>query len=353
MSGSQNYEAATEGAATSVAEFDDHKQGPVQRLQHMLHQTPSMVPLIVLVISMVIFGVALGSKFFSPFAMTLILQQVQIVGIVGAAQSLVIMTAGIDLSVGAIMVLSSVVMGQFTFRYGVPPFMAVLAGLAVGTACGFVNGWLVAKVKLPPFIVTLGMWQIILAGNFLYSSNETIRAQDIEDKAPLLQLFGTKVEIGGAVLTIGVIFMVLLVLVLAYALRQTAWGRHVYAVGDDPEAAELSGVQVTRVLISVYMLSGLICAFAGWALIGRIGSVSPTSGQLANIESITAVVIGGISLFGGRGSILGMLFGALIVGVFTLGLRLLGADAQWTYLLIGALIIAAVAVDQWIRKVSG
>jgi hypothetical protein len=114
--------------------------------------------------------------------------------------------------------------------------------------------------------------------------------------------------------------MVLLVLFLAYVLKQTAWGRHVYAVGDDPEAAELSGVHVKRTLISVYMLSGLICAFAGWALIGRIGSVSPTSGQLGNIESITAVVIGGISLFGGRGSIMGMLFGALIVGVFSLGL---------------------------------
>jgi fructose transport system permease protein len=146
--------------------------------------------------------------------------------------------------------------------------------------------------------------------------------------------------------------MVVLGLFLAYVLRHTAWGRHVYAVGDDKEAAELSGVQTDKVLISVYMLSGLICAFAGWALIGRIGSVSPTSGQFANIESITAVVIGGISLFGGRGSILGTLFGALIVGVFTLGLRLLGADAQWTTLLIGVLIIAAVAVDQWIRKVS-
>ena len=167
-----------------------------------------------------------------------------------------------------------------------------------------------------------------------------------------MQFFGNKIAFGGAVFTYGAIFMVLLVLFLAYVLKQTAWGRHVYAVGDDPEAAELSGVQVKRTLISVYMLSGLICAFAGWALIGRIGSVSPTSGQLGNIESITAVVIGGISLFGGRGSIMGMLFGALIVGVFSLGLRLLGADAQWTYLLIGVLIIAAVTVDQWIRKVS-
>jgi len=243
-------------------------------------------------------------------------------------------------------------MGQFTFRYGLPVPLAVLGGLACGTLCGFINGWLVARVKLPPFIVTLGMWQIVLASNFLYSANETIRSQDIADEAALLQFFGNKFSIGGAVFTFGVVFMVLLVLILAYTLRHTAWGRHVYAVGDDPDAAELSGVEVRKVLVSVYMLSGLICAFAGWALIGRIGSVSPTAGQLANIESITAVVIGGISLFGGRGSILGTLFGALIVGVFTLGLRLLGADVQWTYFLIGVLIIAAVAVDQWIRRVS-
>lgn len=348
----QDFESSLSQSSQTVAEFQDERKGFVPRFQHALHQTPALVPLIVLVMSILIFGLLLGSKFFSPFAMTLILQQVQIVGILGAAQALVILTAGIDLSVGAIMVFSSVIMGQFTFRYGIPAPISIVCGLAVGTACGYINGWLVAKVKLPPFIVTLGMWQIVLASNFLYSANETIRSQDIAENAPMLQFFGSTFEIAGARLTVGVVFMVLLVIGLAYVLRQTAWGRHVYAVGDDPDAAELSGVQTTRVLISVYMLSGLICAFAGWALIGRIGSVSPTSGQLGNIESITAVVIGGISLFGGRGSILGMLFGALIVGVFTLGLRLLGADAQWTYLLIGLLIIAAVAVDQWIRKVS-
>ncbi len=352
MSTPQSYEAAVAGSPQTVAEFDHGPQSFIQRFQHALHVTPSLVPLIVLLLSTVIFGLLLGSKFFSPFALTLILQQVGIVGIVACAQSLVILTAGIDLSVGAIMVLSSVVMGQFTFRYGLPPVIGVGCGLICGTLCGYINGWLVAKMKLPPFIVTLGMWQIILATNFLYSANETIRSQEIAEQAAFLQFFGEKFKVGGAVFTYGVIFMVALVLLLAYVLRHTAWGRHVYAVGDDKEAAELSGVNTDKVLISVYMLSGLICAFAGWALIGRIGSVSPTSGQLANIESITAVVIGGISLFGGRGSVLGSFFGALIVGVFTLGLRLLGADAQWTYLLIGALIIAAVAVDQWIRKVS-
>ncbi len=347
----QDYESSLSGATSGVAEFE-RRRGVLYSVQHALHTNPALVPLIVLVLSIVTFGLLLGSKFFSPFALTLILQQVQIVGIVAAAQSLVILTAGIDLSVGAIMVLSSVVMGQFTFRYGLPPSVAVLCGLACGTLMGFINGLLVAKVKLPPFIVTLGMWQIVLATNFLYSANETIRAQDIETQAPLFQFFGTVIAIGGARLTYGAIFMVVLFLFLAYVLKQTAWGRHVYAIGDDKEAAELSGIETDKVLISVYMASGLICAFAGWALVGRIGSVSPTSGQLANIESITAVVIGGISLFGGRGDVLGSLFGALIVGVFTLGLRLLGADAQWTYLLIGVLIIAAVAVDQWIRKAS-
>ncbi|AHM05518.1 Fructose ABC transporter, permease component FrcC [Roseibacterium elongatum DSM 19469] len=348
---SDNYEAAA-NRDDQLAEFVQPAPTLAYRVQNRLHLTPSLVPLLVLIGAVVVFGATLGERFLSPFALTLILQQVQIIGIVALAQSIVILTAGIDLSVGAVMVLSSVVMGQFTFRYGLPPELAVLCGLICGASCGLISGILVAYVRLPPFIVTLGMWQIVLAANFLYSRNETIRSQDIQADAPLLQFFGTRLEIGGAVFTYGVIFMLVLAVVLAYTLRHTAWGRHVYAVGDDPEAAELAGVNVKGTLISVYVLAGTICAFAGWALIGRIGSVSPTSGQLANIESITAVVIGGISLFGGRGSILGALFGALIVGVFTLGLRLAGADPQWTNLLIGMLIIAAVAVDQWIRRIS-
>ena len=340
------------GANEKVASFDNDNRSFMSSIQHRLHRTPSLVPLVVLIISLIVFGVLLGGKFFSPFALTLILQQVAIVGIVGAAQSLVILTAGIDLSVGAIMVLSSVIMGQMTFRYGLPPEAAIAIGLNCCTLMGYVNGWLVAVMRLPPFIVTLGVWQIVLATNFLYSANETIRSQDIEKHAPLFHFFGERINIGGAIFTYGVIAFVLIVAFLTYILNNTAWGRHVYAVGDDPQAAELAGVQTKKILISVYMLAGLICAFAGWALIGRIGSISPTSGQFVNIESITAVVIGGISLFGGRGSIMGMLFGALIVGVFSLGLRLLGTDPQWTYLLIGVLIISAVAIDQWIRRLA-
>ncbi len=322
------------------------------RAMTLIYAMPAIVPLFVLLLAVAIFGILLGDRFLSPFALTLILQQVAIIGIVAMAQALVILTAGIDLSVGAVMILSSVVMGKFSVDLGMPQEIAILCGLLCGLICGLISGFLVAVVKLPPFIVTLGMWQIVLATNFLYSGSETIRSQTIAAEAPLLQFFGRTLSFGGANFTYGVIFMLILVAVLSYVMAQTAWGRHVYAVGDDPAAAELSGVNVRKTLIAVYALAGLICAFAGWVLIGRIGSVSPQAGQFTNIESITAVVIGGISLFGGRGSVAGALFGALIVGVFTLGLRLLGLDVQWTYLLIGLLIILAVGVDQRIRKAA-
>jgi len=350
----QDFEKSLTQATATVAEFEDTRNGPLYRLQQALHGTPSLVPMIVLVASIAVFGI-LSPNFFRTSTLTLILQQIAVVGILGVAESLVILTAGIDLSVGAIAVFSSVIMGQFTFRYGIPAPLSILIGLGFGSFVGAVNGWLVAKVKLPPFIVTLGTWQIVLASNFIYSANETIRSQDIEAQAPILQFWGTSFKMGTTTATLAVLLLVAIVLIMGYILRQTAWGRHVYAVGDDPEAAELAGVQVTRQLIQVYALAGFFCAMAGWVMIGRYGSVSPaaSTGQVGNIQAITAVVIGGISLFGGRGSILGMFFGAFIVGVFELGLRMLGTDPQLTYLLIGLLIIVAVAIDQWIRKVSG
>ncbi len=350
-SSATSYEAGLQGASDRVAEFAEPKRGLLKHLQHWLHQTPSAVPMIVLAISIVVFAFA-SENFFRATTLSTILQQIAIVGILGCAQAIVVLTKGIDLSVGAIAVFCSVIMGQFTFRYGLPAEMAVIVGLLAGTAMGFVNGWLVAKMKLPPFIVTLGTWQILLAANFIFSANETIRSQEVRDQAPILQFWGQAIEPGGVKVLYAVFLMIALVAVMAYVLRSTAWGRHVYAVGDDPEAAELAGVQTGRTLIQVYALAGLFCAIAGWVMIGRFGSVSPTAstGQLGNIQSITAVVIGGISLFGGRGSIVGMFFGALIVGVFEMGLRLVGTDPQWTFFLIGVLIIFAVAIDQWIRK---
>lgn len=356
MAGSSNsassFEEGLKGASDKVAEFHE-EESSIKKLQHWLHQTPSAVPMIVLLVSVVVFAL-LSQNFFRATTMSTILQQIAIVGILGVAQTLVVLTAGIDLSVGAIAVFSSVLMGQLTFRYGVPAPLAILLGLALGTAMGWVNGFLISRLKLPPFIVTLGTWQVYLASNFIFSANETIRSQDIAGAAPSLQFWGQAIQPGGVKVLYAVFLMIALVAILSYVLRYTAWGRHVYAVGDDAEAAQLAGVRTSRITIQVYALAGFFCAIAGWVMIGRFGSVSPTAstGQLGNIQSITAVVIGGISLFGGRGSIIGMFFGALIVGVFEMGLRLVGTDPQWTFFLIGVLIIFAVAVDQWIRKVS-
>jgi fructose transport system permease protein len=299
---------------------------------------------------------AIASNGFTATAVSNVVQTAANKGVllafVAMAQTLVVLTAGIDLSVGAIMVLCSVVMGKLAVVAGVPAPLAVIAGLATGAAAGFINGVLIAFVRLPPFIVTLGTWNIFYALNLWYSHSETIRSQDVEATAPLLQFFGRALSIGGARLTMGSIFMVLLFALFWYVLNRTAWGRHVHAVGDDAESARLAGIRTGRMLVSVYVTGGVICALAGWVLIGRIGSVSPQSGQTANLDSITAVVIGGTSLFGGRGSIIGTLLGALIVGVFRNGLALYGVDVLWQDFAVGLLSIAAVAIDQSLRRLS-
>ena len=135
-------------------------------------------------------------------------------------------------------------------------------------------------------------------------------------------------------------------------LQHTSWGRHVHAIGDDPEAAVLSGIKTDRTIISVYAVAGLICGFGAWVAIGRVGSISPISFEDINLATITAVVIGGTSLFGGRGSIPGSVLGALIVGVFTTGLSLAGVDDYWQMFAIGNLVLIAVALDQWLRRAS-
>ncbi|MGB0661410.1 MAG: ABC transporter permease [Mangrovicoccus sp.] len=348
----QDFEQVVAKADRKLAAFDGHGGSGFARLQSLLHSNPTLVPVIVLLGAIGIFGLIAGERFFSAFNLTLILQQVSIIGILAAAQSLIILTAGIDLSVAAIMVLMSVVAGNLAVYSGVPSFFALLIAFAGGTACGLMNGLLITRIKLPPFITTLGTWSIFYALNLWLSGAQSIRSQDIDANAPLLKFFGETIQMGGARVTYGSILMVLIFVVLWYMLNKTAWGRHVYAVGDDAEAAELAGIKTERTLLSVYALAGLICAIAAWAAIGRVGSVSPQAFYEGNLQSITAVVIGGISLFGGRGSIMGALFGALIVGVFQSGLRLAGVDVLWQVFAIGWLIIIAVAIDQWIRKVS-
>ena len=339
-------------AVDSVAEFDADSKTALQHVQYFLHGNPAMVPVIILIVSVVVFGTIAGERFFSAFNLSLIMQQVTIIGFLACAQTLIVLTAGIDLSIASIMVLASVVAGKVAVVFGVPSYIALPLGFLVGTLCGLVNGLLVTRLRLPPFIVTLGTWNIFFALLIWYSGSQSIRSQDIDKIAPSLKFFGERISVGDAVFTYGSFLMVAVFLVLWFVLNNTAWGRHVYAVGDDKEAAELSGIDTNRLLLSVYAVAGFIAGIAAWVSIGRVGSVSPQSFYDANLDSITAVVIGGTSLFGGRGSILGALFGALIVGVFSSGLKLAGVDVIWQRFAIGCLIIIAVGLDQWLRRVS-
>jgi fructose transport system permease protein len=348
----QEFEKVLTGAATTQASFEEEDLSLAKRLQRFLHVYPTTVPFVVLVLGLLLGMVVNYSHFVSGSNLTTVLTQVTIIGILGIAQTLIILTAGIDLSVGVVMVLSSVVMGRLAVYDGVPTIIAFLLGLLTGLACGYVNGALVTRLKMPPFIVTLGTLSIFGALNTFYSQSETIRMQDIEEQAPFLQLMGIPFEIGSARIILASFLLIALAIIMWYVLNRTAYGRHIYATGDDPEAARLAGINTDHVLLSVYVLAGFISAVAGWALIGRIGAISPTAGENANLDSITAVVIGGTSLFGGRGSIIGTLIGALIVGVFRSAVSLAGLDVLWQEFAIGVLIIVAVALDQWIRRVS-
>jgi fructose transport system permease protein len=348
----QEFEKVLTSASTTVASFDEDRLTFLQRLQRFLHLYPTTVPFVVLLLGLLLGLTVNPSRFATGSNISTVLTQVTIIGILGVAQTLVILTAGIDLSVGVVMVISSVVMGRLAVYDGIPIILAFPLGLLTGAACGWLNGILVTRLKMPPFIVTLGTLSIIGALLIFYSRSETIGMQDLDANAPFLQLMGVPFEIAGARIILGSFLLILVCVVFWYVLNRTAYGRHVYATGDDPEAARLAGIDTDKILLSVYVLAGLISAIAGWALIGRIGAISPTAGENANLDSITAVVIGGTSLFGGRGSIVGTLIGALIVGVFRSAVSLAGLDVLWQQFAIGVLIIVAVALDQWIRRVS-
>jgi fructose transport system permease protein len=334
-------------APQSAEELLRPRMTPARRVHDVLHRFPALSPLIVLVLAGIVFGVA-NSRFFAPENLSIVLQQTAIVGSLAVAQTLIILTAGIDLSIGAVMVLSSLVMAKLVQESGAPGVVAFVVGFLVAVVAGLINGLLVTRIKLPPFIVTLGTFSIFTAITLIYAQGQTFTLPS----GGFLTFTGTTINLGRFHLTVGVLFMLVLYAGFAYALRQTAWGRHLYATGDDPEAARLAGIRTRRVLLSAYVVAGAVVGLTAWILIGRISGADPNAGINANLESITAVVIGGTSLFGGRGVIVGSLIGALIVQVFDNGLALIGVNPNYQVLAVGILVIAAVAADQWIRSVK-
>ena len=288
---------------------------------------------------------AQSDRFLTGANLSLVLQQVMVVGVIAIGQTLVILTAGVDLSCGMVMALGGIVMTTLATRLGVPVPLAIAGGIAVTTLFGAINGLLVTAVRLPPFIVTLGTLNIAFAITQLYS-----RSQTVTGLPDAMSALGGTFRIGGTRVVHGAVLMLALYAVAWFALRHTAAGRHVYAVGGNPEAARLTGIATQRVLLGVYLLAGLLYGVAALLSVARTGVGDPNAGQTENLDAITAVVLGGTSLFGGRGSVVGTLVGALIVGVFRNGLTLIGVSSVYQILVTGLLVILAVATDQLSRR---
>ncbi len=301
-------------------------------------------PLVALAAACAFFA-ARAPQFWSGENLALVLQQVMVVGVLAVGQTLVILTGGVDLSCGAAMALGGVVMTRLAAAAGVAAPLAVLAGVGATTLVGLVNGLLVTLVRLPPFIVTLGTLNVAFAVTQLYSD-----AQTVTDVPPAMLALGETFRVGDTPVVYGAAAMLALYALAAFVLRETAAGRHVYAVGGAPEAARLAGVHTRRVLVGVYAVAGLLYGVAALLLVARTGVGDPNAGQTDNLDAITAVVIGGTSLFGGRGQVLGTLVGALIVGVFRNGLTLMGVPSVYQILVTGVLVILAVAADQLSRR---
>ncbi len=300
---------------------------------------PGVGPLLALLLACVFFT-SQSSRFLTGRNFSLIVQQVMVVGVEAIGQTLVILTAGIDLSNGNIMAFSSVILTSLAVTFGVPPLLAIAVGFLIAIAFGLLNGLLVTEIRLPPFIVTLGTLNIARALTLIYTTTT------ITNLPNSLTALGSTFHVGSTAITYGSVGMIGLYFIMWFVLGQTGWGRHVYSVGDNPEATRLAGISTKRLLTSVYALAGLFYGIAGLLLVARTGVGDPQAGLTDNLESITAVVLGGTSLFGGRGNIMGTLIGVLIIGVIRNGLQLMGVPSIYQVLVTGILVILSVSVDQ-------
>jgi fructose transport system permease protein len=302
-------------------------------------QKPGVGPLLSLLLACIFFATQ-SDRFLTGSNFSLIIQQVSVVGALAIGQTLVILTGGIDLATGQIMALAGVFMASLAMEHGVDPLLAILISIGICIIFGILNGFLVTMIKIPPFIVTLGTTNIAFAITHVYATTT------INELPRTLTFFGETFKIGSTAITYGSILMLVMFVIAWWILGNTSAGRKLYAVGDNPEAARLAGIDTKKVLLFVYIFASIMSGIAALLLVARTGAGDPNAGQNSAMESITAVVLGGTSFMGGRGNVLGTLVGALIVGVFRNGLQLMGIPSVYQVLITGVLVILAVSVDQ-------
>ncbi|GIO60776.1 ribose ABC transporter permease RbsC [Paenibacillus cellulositrophicus] len=300
--------------------------------------TQKLGPLLGLIILIIIVSV-LNPSFLEPLNILNLLRQVSINALIAFGMTFVILTGGIDLSVGSILALSSAFVANMLVS-GFDPILAIIIGCLLGGVMGMVNGLLITKGKMAPFIATLATMTVFRGLTMVYTDGNPITGLG---DSRLFQLFGRGYELG---IPVPAITMIITFVILWVILNKTPFGRKTYAIGGNEKASIVSGIKVPRVKIMIYSLAGLLSALAGAILTSRLNSAQPTAGTSYELDAIAAVVLGGTSLSGGRGRIVGTLIGALIIGTLNNGLNLLGVSSFYQMVVKGIVILIAVLIDR-------
>jgi ribose transport system permease protein len=303
-----------------------------------------------LIALMVVFSVLKPDAFMTDDNIIGILQSTTVIGVLAIASTFIIITSGIDLSVGVLMTFCAVMGGVLMVNLGLPLPLGVLGAIGVGALCGTASGLAITKLKVPPFIATLGMMMLLKGASLIITGTRPIYFNDVPgfDQISLGSLIG--LVFPGFAIPNGVLILFLVAVISAIVLNKTALGRYTFALGSNEEAVRLSGVNVDRWKIKVYAFAGGICGVAGLLIASRLNSAQPALGQGYELDAIAAVVIGGTSLSGGVGTILGTIIGAFIISVLTNGLRIMSVAQEWQMVLTGLIIILAVYTDNLRRN---
>jgi ribose transport system permease protein len=273
-----------------------------------------------------------------------VLRQASLAAILALGETVVILTAGIDLSIGAVLTTSGIVAATVLKIEGLPPWIGMLAGLGFGSLVGLVNGLMVAIVRLPPFIATYGTMWIATGLSVVF-----LRGYIIYDFDPRFRFIGKGYVFG---IPMPILIMAGMYLIFYFLMHRTTFGRSVYALGANREAARLSGIKVEGTLIKAYAISGFCAGLAGLLFVARLNAAEAGLGESLLLPVIAGIVLGGTSLLGGEGSIIGTLIGTLIMTIVFNGMNLLGISSIWQATVQGAIIIIAVLLDQWGRRAA-
>ena len=303
-----------------------------------------------LIALIVIFSVLKPDAFFTTDNIIGILQSTTVIGVLAIASTFIIITSGIDLSVGVLMTFCAVIAGVFMVNLGLPMWIGVPGAVLVGALCGTVSGLAITKLRVPPFIATLGMMMLLKGASLIITKTRPIYFNDVEGFDSISLGSALSDLIPGLPIPNGVLIMFIVAVVCAVILNKTALGRYTFALGSNEEAVRLSGVNVDRWKVIIYAFSGGICGVAGLLIASRLNSAQPALGQGYELDAIAAVVIGGTSLSGGVGTILGTIIGAFIMSVLINGLRIMSVAQEWQMVLTGVIIILAVYTDNLRRK---